>query len=609
MQLDIDGETHEVRDSGTLLDALREDAGKLCVKDGCAPQGQCGACSVLVDGEARLACVTPLARVVGRRVTTADGLAEPLRGALAAAFTETGGFVCGFCTPGIVVRAHALVSSGASVDRGAVGKALAANLCRCTGWQSVVDAVVRAASADDSTDSVDVDVPLGRHRFLADVEPSRVDHWLVPVLAGSPSGDFVEVHGAPLLRAADLSSRTAPGWRILAPGDAVQDAGDVVALAHGPTLSAARAVAADARVVIDAPAVIPGLGDDGAEWASPPWDPGFLEPEAARARVSDELVEVWSQTETPDEETRLLRLAWPDRDVRLVVETNGGSYGGKAGAGPGALAALGADALGSEVVLVLGRRESILWHRRRRPARCETDLDVGPDGRLERIDGRLVVAGGGANPGPNPYVCPASVVVAVEAGRLAGAHRADGHLQWTFALEGAIEAAGVDRAASLHDIPRACLEDLGPMDGVAVAGGQGSAVAAGVDLDPDAGGRIARVVLAYGGAPDDLETRNAVVSGAFTGLGCALAEDLPQRDGVPTPATIRSIGMLRCGQTPPFEARCVVAGNTSGPWTIDEHALAAVPAAVASAIHRHTGSAPTTLPMRDSAPARASRRR
>ena len=108
MQLDVDGETVEVRDTGTLLDALREDAGRVCVKDGCAPAGQCGACSVLIDGDARLACVTPVARARDRRVTTADGLAEPLRSTLADAFCSRRAFDCGFCTPGIVVRAHAL---------------------------------------------------------------------------------------------------------------------------------------------------------------------------------------------------------------------------------------------------------------------------------------------------------------------------------------------------------------------------------------------------------------------------------------------------------------------------------------------------------------------
>lgn len=607
LKLHVDGESHEVRDSGTLLDALREDAGKLCVKDGCAPQGQCGACSVLVDGEPRLACVTPVARVEGRAVTTADGLDEPLRSLLGDAFCETGGFVCGFCTPGIVVRAHALISSGSVVDRDSVGKALAANLCRCTGWQSVVDAVALAAGAAATGEArPDAGVALGRHRYLADVAPDSVDHWVVPVPAGVAAGTFAGVDGEGLVRAEDLPDRTVAGWRLLQPGDPVQDAGDVVALARGASLSAARDAAAAARVRVDADQ--DGVRD-GAEmaWSNPPWDPAFLEPEAARARVDGGTVRVWSQTETPDEEERLLRLAWPGHEVVLEVETNGGSYGGKAGPGPAGLAALASEALGGEVAVVLGRRESILWHRRRRPARADLELDVDPSGRLAGIDGVLVLAGGGADPGPNPYTCPAAVIVEVEPGRIAGAHRGEGHLQWTFALETEVERRGVDRLASLCDVARECLEALGGRDGIAVAGGAVTAVAAGVDLD-DAG-RITSVVLVYGGAPDDLDTRNAVVSGAFSGLGCSIAEDLPIRAGVPTPATIRSLGMLRCAHTPPMEARCAVAGGEVGPWTVDEHALAAVPAAVANAVQRRFGVEERTLPMRDSPPARAARRR
>lgn len=567
---------------------------------------------MLVDGDPRLACVTPVARVAGREVTTADGLPEPLRSRLAAAFCETGGFVCGYCTPGIVVRAHALLSArgdeGGSPDRASVSGALAANLCRCTGWQSVVDAVQLAAGGTvPATPSDDADVPVGAHRFLADLEPAAVDHWIVPVLAGTAAGTFVSVDGDHLLRAADLPDRSVAGWRVLNPGDEVTDAGDVVALARGESLSAARTAAAAARVAVDAPHGVPGAGSEPAAWANPPWDPAFLEPEAARARVGEGMLEAWSQTETPDDEARLLRLAWPECEVELHVETNGGSYGGKAGAGPAGLAALASEAIGGEVAVVLGRRESIMWHRRRHPARTDVDLEVDAAGRLLGVDGILVLAGGGADPGPCPYDCPAAVLVEVEPGRRAGAHRGEGHLQWTFALETALDRAGVDRGASLHDLPRACLEVVGDRDGVAVAGGAGLAVAAGVDLDAD--GRIESVVLAYGGAPDDLDTHNAVVSGAFTGLGCAIAEDLPMRDGVPTPATIRSLGMLRCGHTPPFEVRCAVAGVETGPWTVDEHALAAVPAAVANAVRRRFGTDADRLPMRESPPARAARRR
>jgi len=608
MHIEVDGTERLVRDQGTLLDALREDLGIHCVKDGCAPQGQCGACSVLVDGEPRLACVTPLTRVQGRSIVTPAGLSEPLRTRLAAAFERTGGYVCGFCTPGIIVRAHALISrSTGTVDRAAVDKALGANLCRCTGWQGIADAVELAASDTDLAPSGDPTVPLGDHRFLAD-HANGIDFWVVPVLAAVAGGTFAAVHGDGLLRADDLQDRRLPYGRILSPGDSVADAGDIAALAHGPTLSAARSRAAAARVEVVPDATDRGAAADGPTWSTPAWDPAFLETEAAFARVDGDALLVWSQTETPAEEERLLGLAWPRAEISLEVVSNGGSYGAKSGAGPAALAALASEALSGSVMIVLDRRESILWHRRRRPARWDVHLDLGEDGVLRRIDGRLILAGGGAEPGPNPYRCPASVQVITEPGRPAADMRAEGHMQWTYALETEVSLAGVDRAASLHPGPASALEVLGRRDGVAVAGGSDAAVACGVDLDVD--GRLDRVVLACCGAVDAGAVRGDVVSGAFMGLGYALSEDLPLRNGVPTPPTIRSLGLLRCGQTPPFDVvHADGAGPSTGPAPFDAYAVAAVPAAVANAVAARFGPERRPLPLKDTPPAKLLRRR
>ena len=111
----------DVEPGESLLVVLRERLGLISVKDGCAPQGQCGCCTVLVDGDPRVACVTPVARVAGRTVTTVDGLDSDTRDALVRGFLATGGSQCGFCTPGIVVRCAALLAKGKSdpahVDR------------------------------------------------------------------------------------------------------------------------------------------------------------------------------------------------------------------------------------------------------------------------------------------------------------------------------------------------------------------------------------------------------------------------------------------------------------------------------------------------------------
>ena len=125
----------------TLLDVLREQLGLCSVKDGCSPQGQCGCCTVLVDGQPRVACVTPARRVAGRAITTLDGLDAEVRDGWARAFAATGGSQCGFCTPGILCRFAGLQAKGVDhADRGAAARALAAHLCRCTGWQPILDA-------------------------------------------------------------------------------------------------------------------------------------------------------------------------------------------------------------------------------------------------------------------------------------------------------------------------------------------------------------------------------------------------------------------------------------------------------------------------------------
>src|SRR5262245_32604833 len=142
LALIVDGQAVETPDAGaSLLEVLRERLGITSVKDGCSPQGQCGCCTVLVDGQPRVSCVTPARRVAGREIVTLDGLAVDDRAAWADAFCATGASQCGFCTPGIVVRLEALRRKGAAADdRVALDRALAAHLCRCTGWQTIREA-------------------------------------------------------------------------------------------------------------------------------------------------------------------------------------------------------------------------------------------------------------------------------------------------------------------------------------------------------------------------------------------------------------------------------------------------------------------------------------
>ena len=153
IEFELNGENVAVRDDGaSLLEVLRDRLRVLSPKDGCSPQGQCGCCTVWIDGKARVACVTPVKRVHGRSVTTVEGLPEA--DSWAESFCAAGASQCGFCTPGIVMRLAALPEQS-QVDASAVDKALVAHLCRCTGWKSVVDACVDRRELAAGTDSRD----------------------------------------------------------------------------------------------------------------------------------------------------------------------------------------------------------------------------------------------------------------------------------------------------------------------------------------------------------------------------------------------------------------------------------------------------------------------
>ncbi len=150
MSLTVNGklETIAVRPGATLLEVLREDLRLTGTKRGC-DHGDCGACTVLVDGEPRLSCITLALQVRGRRVDTIEGLArEGYPHRLQEAFDREGAAQCGFCTPGVLLSAAALLAGNPHPTREEVRDGLAGNLCRCTGFQKIVDAVEAAARGE-----------------------------------------------------------------------------------------------------------------------------------------------------------------------------------------------------------------------------------------------------------------------------------------------------------------------------------------------------------------------------------------------------------------------------------------------------------------------------
>ena len=135
-----------------LLDVLREDLALTGTKEGCG-EGECGACTVLLDGAPVDSCLVPVCQVDGAEISTVEGLAEagadpggpPMLDALQAAFLATGGAQCGICTPGMLMAARAYLDAGGGPDEDAIRESIAGNLCRCTGYTKIVDAIAMAA--------------------------------------------------------------------------------------------------------------------------------------------------------------------------------------------------------------------------------------------------------------------------------------------------------------------------------------------------------------------------------------------------------------------------------------------------------------------------------
>jgi len=152
IELNVNGDTHEllVAPNHTLLEVLREKLGLMGTKRGC-DLGACGACTVLVDGEAYLSCLMLAVDARGKEIITIEGLAtggdlHPLQ----KAFIDHGGLQCGFCTPGMILTAEAILNEEAHPTEEVVKKKMAGNLCRCTGYKKILEAVMSVAEQSEA---------------------------------------------------------------------------------------------------------------------------------------------------------------------------------------------------------------------------------------------------------------------------------------------------------------------------------------------------------------------------------------------------------------------------------------------------------------------------
>lgn len=144
LKLQVNGEEFEVLSevNKTLLEVLREDLGLTGTKRGC-DLGACGACTVLIDGKPRLSCLTLAAAVQGKKIITIEGLAEEAKlHPLQKAFVEKGAIQCGFCTPGMILTAKAFLEENPHPSEGEVKEAISGNICRCTGYVKIVEAIL-----------------------------------------------------------------------------------------------------------------------------------------------------------------------------------------------------------------------------------------------------------------------------------------------------------------------------------------------------------------------------------------------------------------------------------------------------------------------------------
>ena len=173
------------KDHPHLLAALREELDITSPKDGCSPTGQCGCCTVLVDGKAIVSCQQSLEKVTGAEITTLEGVSQKERDAFANAFAACGGLQCGFCIPGIIVRAKAQIDKkGTGLKREDMARHLGAHLCRCTGYVKILDAIETVAQNIDreilTTGGLGVRVAKYEAEALALGDRGYIDDMRVP---------------------------------------------------------------------------------------------------------------------------------------------------------------------------------------------------------------------------------------------------------------------------------------------------------------------------------------------------------------------------------------------------------------------------------------------
>ena len=291
LEFTLDGRpvTIAAEPGSSLLEVLREGFGLRGPKDGCAPEGSCGACTVIVDGRAVVSCAQPAERVAGRSVTTQAGLSPEVRRQWADAFTLTGASQCGYCSPGVIMKAEALLGRQPDPSREAIARSLAGNLCRCTGYHPIVEAIALVAESRRHGTAIPAinggcipgsrtaryqaaELALGDKPFVADLRVPDMIHGALR-FADHPRAvvrriDLARARAHPgvvaIVTAADVPGQRTqglirPDWPVfVAEGETTRYVGDVLAAVAATTRRAAREAAALVEVDYD---VLPPVTD------------------------------------------------------------------------------------------------------------------------------------------------------------------------------------------------------------------------------------------------------------------------------------------------------------------------------------------------------------
>ena len=538
LQLTVDGQQVEVIDNGgTLLAALRGQLGVRAPKGGCNPQGQCGCCTVLVDGAPRVACVTPARRVAGRVITTIDGLTEAERERWAEAFLATGASQCGFCTPGIICRLEGLRSKGtAADDHDAVHRALAAHLCRCTGWQTIDEAWSVAVSG-----AAEVEVALHGSR---DLEAASLR---ATIEGRSPQRVSAEV----VLGRAGFAEDTAPLDALVAVPDG---AGDWVVAA---TLPMARELAAKIQ------------GRHGTVEAMPPVD--LPEGDWALALRTSWVEPAYLETDS----------SWclPGGEPASPL-ANGGAFGGKVTTEVMAAARRLADLHGRAVRCVFTREDVVRLGPKRPPMAIGVRADGTGIARVARTAG---IADALHSALPGLVVEELDIAGPPTSVDLRGAGWAEAAVLRAVldARAGAVGASAADDGVhggehgGGHEGARG--EVHGGVHRVTVVAPNGSAASAAFGSDG-----VMRVSVRCGRVLDAVVLRSYVIGAAHMAMGWVASEGLAVgEDGIIGDLTIRSFGVLRASETPPVEVE--LHDEPSEPVNGSDAAFAAVAAALGAA--------------------------